>query len=81
LRTLAESGENFTADDLLERVGHPDDAHGANGRNNAVGSLFRSARAEGLIESTGTIVKSRQPERKGGMVQVWRGAAEPRLFS
>lgn len=73
LYDLAGDGEDFTADDLRDRVGEPDTEHSANGANNAIGSLFREAAAARLIVRTGRVTKSRQPHRKGGMIQVWRG--------
>lgn len=81
LRELAARGEPFTSDDLLERVGAPDDQHTPNGRNSSIGSLFRQAAAEGWIESDGRVVKSRAPHRKSGAVRVWQGrAASSSLF-
>lgn len=80
LRRLASSGRPFTADDLLAAVGHPDEGHGPNGRNNSVGSLFGRAHRARLIEPVGT-AQSRQPHRKGGLVRVWQGREEPTLFA
>lgn len=73
LRDLAASGASFTADDLIARVGHPDKSHAPNARNNSIGSLFREASTSNLIVAVG-VQKSTQPERKGGMVRIWRGA-------
>jgi hypothetical protein len=80
LLELAASGDEFTSDDVVERVGHPDEAHGANGANNAVGSLFVRAEREHRIMATGRVRGSRQPRRKGGMVRVWVGYHQPTLF-
>jgi hypothetical protein len=80
LLDLAASGDEFTADDVLDRAGHPDDRHEANGANSAIGSLFRRAHKERLIMPTGRVVRSRQPKRKGGMIQVWVGWHQPTLF-
>jgi hypothetical protein len=80
--SLAASGERFTSDDLLNLVGLPDPDHEPNARNNAVGSVFRWAAGEGLIETVG-VTKSQLPTRKGGIVRVWQGRTEdttPRLF-
>jgi hypothetical protein len=74
LEELAETGEPFTSDDLMERAGVPDPDHQANGAMNQVGALFREAAGRGLIVSDGRVVKSRQPHRKGGAVRVWRGS-------
>lgn len=73
LRQLAVEAEAFTADDLLERVGHPDTGHSANGANNAIGAVFHEAKVRGIIEPTGTYRRSCQAKRKGGLVLVWRG--------
>lgn len=73
LADLAATNDGFTADDLLDRVGPPDDSHSPNGSNSAIGSLFRQAAAARLIESDGRVVQSRQPHRKGGAVRVWHG--------
>lgn len=63
-----ESGVEFTADTLARWVrrqglvaGHP----------NVFGSIFRSARASGLIESVG-FTESKQPSRKAGAIRIWR---------
>ena len=71
-KTLARSGDPYTADDLIEAVGLPDEHHSPNGRNNAVGSIFRELKASGWIEEVGT-ARSRQPKRKGGLILVWKG--------
>jgi hypothetical protein len=82
LRELAETGEPFTSDDLLARAGVPDPDHQPNASMNQVGALFREAAQQGLIETDGRVVKSRQPHRKGGAVRVWRGvtSAQGRLL-
>jgi hypothetical protein len=72
LLRLADSGESFTADDLIAVVGQPDSAHAPNGANSAIGSLFRTAHALKWITPIG-VKASRQPRRKGGMIRVWRG--------
>jgi hypothetical protein len=77
---LAASGDEFTADDVLDRAGHPDDRHEANSANSAIGSLFRRAASEGRIMQAGRTVRSRQPHRKGGAIQVWVGWQQPTLF-
>ena len=72
LADLAASGRPFDSDDLLKIVGHPDENHAANGRNNAIGSVFREASTAGLIVPVGTR-QSTQPRRKGGLVRLWQG--------
>lgn len=68
---LIAEGDPFTADDLLELVGHPDTEHTANGRNSAVGSMFSAYSGNGLIEVCGT-ASSRAAHRKGGLIRVWK---------
>lgn len=80
LHELAMTGEPFTSDDLLDRVGPPDGGHTANGRNNAIGSVFVQAAREGWISSEGRVVKSRAEHRKGGGVRVWIGIKPLTLF-
>ena len=79
LRRLIDADVEFSSDDLEAAVGHPDAGHSANGANNAIGTLFRAAKAAGRIEAVG-VRQSTQPHRKGGMVRVWRRTARPRLF-
>lgn len=78
-RKLASTGGDYTADDLIDLVGHPDDTHEANGTNSSIGSIFAWGHQQGLAEPTGRYVKSRQPRRKGGVIAVWRGT-QGRLF-
>jgi hypothetical protein len=73
LRELADLGDPFTADDLRDIVDEPDPRGHSNGPNNSIGSVFRQAHAEGWLEQTGQVVRSRAPRRKGGMIQVWVG--------
>ena len=70
---LADTGQPFTSDDIIDRVGPPDPDHTANGANNTVGSIFRQLANDGVIETDGRVVRSRQPHRKGGAIRVWRG--------
>jgi hypothetical protein len=70
---LAATHAEFTSDDVIALCGSPDSSHTANAGNNAVGSAFRRAHAEHVIEPTGRYVKSRQPHRKGGAIQIWIG--------
>lgn len=73
LAELVAAGVPFTADDLTDS-GHwaVDPYHAPNGAQSAVGACFRRAHARGLIEPTGTVVKSKAPHRKGGMIRVWQ---------
>lgn len=79
LRRLAASGRPFTADDLLQIVGHPDKEHDPNGRNNSIGAVFQRGSTEKLIVAIG-VEQSTQPHRKGGMVRVWRGTVRSGTF-
>jgi hypothetical protein len=74
LHELADSGEPFTSDDLVERVGPPDADHEPNSRNSAIGAMFRNASCEGWIVSDGRVVRSRSPYRRHGAQRVWTGA-------
>lgn len=73
MRELAAEGVEFASDQLIERVGLPDPDHPHNSVNSAVGSMFRSASAQGLIRKTGGVRNSTQPHRHGGLVQLWIG--------
>ena len=73
---LARSGLPYQADDLIDRVGTPDDSHTPNGRASQVGSLFQKMKAEGWIRQTGGHQKSRQKHRKGGLNLEWIGTAK-----
>lgn len=58
----------FTTDDLHRRCEKLlKQAHA-----NFVGSTISSARKRGLIEWTGRVDNSTRPERRGGMIKVWR---------
>ena len=80
LHDLIAVGEPFTADEMADRVGYPDDAHTPNAGNSAIGALFRQARAQGLIKLNGKVRKSRQPHRKGGLNQEWIGVEQTTLL-
>jgi hypothetical protein len=71
MRQLIEDGDPFTADDLVAITGWPDDRHASNGQNSAVGSMFQHYKRRGMIEACG-VAQSKAPQRKGGMVRVWR---------
>ena len=61
--------ENFTSDDLIKRVGLPDE--GVN-KNNAVGAWFNGLANSRFIVWTGATVKSERVDRHGGMIRVWQ---------
>lgn len=72
LRDLAATGEGFTADDVVARVGLPRGT--AQNANNALGGLFAGASRAGLIVRTGDMVESRRREGHARRITVWRGA-------
>ena len=72
VKRLADTGRPFTVADLYEKVGHPDDTHEPNGKNNQVGAIFHAAAKDGLIEPIG-FQPARTEHRRGGIVRVWRG--------
>lgn len=71
MRRLIAGGEQFSADDLLAKVGSPDADHAANGRNSAIGSLFGQYSAGGQIVAVG-VRQSEAPTRKGGLIRIWQ---------
>ena len=72
MATLCVDGGVFSADDITERGAVTlDDDHQPNGRNNGIGSLFRSHASAGHIEPVGT-KRSAAPHRKGGMIRTWQ---------
>lgn len=68
LRWLSEANTDFSADDLIEDIGLPNQV--ATNRNNAVGAFFTSARKAGLIRPVGW-VRSRRPEGHGRVIALW----------
>ena len=67
------TGEDFTADDVTDRGTRTiDPTHGSNGAQSTIGSVFQQAQRNGWIESTGRVVRSSAPHRKGGGIRVWR---------
>lgn len=72
LKELIAQGGEFSADDLLDCLDHPDPEHQANSSNSRIGPLFLKAQRAGLIEATGRSVMSQQSSRHAGRIQVWR---------
>lgn len=75
LEELAATGKTFTADDLVARVGLPDDTIAMN-RNNAVGAIFSAAAKSGMILPTGNYIKSRRRSNHSAVLAVWAGNPE-----
>lgn len=72
----------FTADDLTDNGQVAiDPTHSPNGRQSGIGSLFRWASSERLIERTGHVIKSKAPKRKGGMIQTWVGTTKGKAWA
>lgn len=65
IENMAQSGIEFTADDIRKRVGEPDIA-------NRWGGVFLAARRAGIIEVV-AVRPSATPSRHAGMVRVWKG--------
>ena len=55
--------------------------HTPNGKQNAIGSRFRTYAAQGLIEKTGRVLQSTAPHRKGGMIQEWVATEKGRRWA
>lgn len=71
LELLAETGEEFTSEDLTAIVGLPREAPGMN-RNNAVGAVISGAARAGVIERVGYRL-ARRPNQHAANLAVWRG--------
>ncbi|MGK8195163.1 hypothetical protein [Burkholderia cepacia] len=66
VRQVAESQSEFTPDDIWATgLQKPIEAR-------ALGGVMRRARQEGLIEKTGRVQPTTQPESHGTDVTVWR---------
>ena len=79
---LILSGVRFTADDLTaDGAVTLDQAHTPNAGQNGIGSLFNQMARRGLIEWTGTVVRSKAPHRKGGAIRVWIGTEAGHLWA
>ena len=72
IRELAESGEEWTAETLRERLR----GHLLGAGDNALGAVIREAARQGLIVRVGVTSASR-PEARGRLISVWRGRGEP----
>jgi hypothetical protein len=78
LRALAASGDPFTSEHVVERVGLPTKTVTSNA-NNAVGALISMASKRGLIEPTGRLVPSQRPSSHGATLREWRGTERGRV--
>jgi hypothetical protein len=68
---LAQDGEPFTSEDLVDLVGLPSRVEGAN-TNNAVGAIFAAAARRRLIERVG-IRNAQRPALHAAALTVWKG--------
>jgi hypothetical protein len=71
INLFVEHGVEFSADDLVEAIGLPNDCD--QNANNIVGSVFNTAARRKIIEGTGVRVKSRRVEGHARRIDVWRG--------
>lgn len=79
---LILSGVRFTADDVTaDGALALDGEHLPNARQNAIGSMFNQLARRGIIEFTGTVVRSKAPHRKGGAIRVWLGTETGHLWA
>lgn len=74
---LAASGERFTSEDVVARIGLPTGDAGAN-RNNAVGAVFAAASRRGWITRV-DYVKAKRAALHAAVVAVWIGTEEGRI--
>lgn len=82
LARLIMRGGPFTADEVTaEGTIAIDSRHRPNGRQNGIGSFFRTASQRGLICWTGEVVQSKAPHRKGGAIRVWIGTDHGRHWA
>ena len=82
LAVLILAGEPFTADDVTNSgLVTLDPQHSPNAAQNGIGSMFRRASSQGLIEWTGRVVRSRAKHRKGGAIRVWQGTTKGRVWA
>lgn len=71
---LASSGQPFTADDFRRLMADAPDPH----HPNTIGSFFRRARADGIIEPTGRVKQATTASRHGALIREWRGVPQLR---
>lgn len=72
----------FTSDDLTASgTLAMDAAHAPNAKQNGIGAVFAQHSKLGHIRSTGQLVRSTAPHRKGGAIRVWQGTAAGRQWA
>ena len=62
------AGSEFTADDLVQKIGLPDEGEN---KNNVVGAWINGKRNDGRITFTGRFLKSNRVSRHTGLQRVW----------
>lgn len=70
--TLAKSGNGFTSEDVLDRVGLPSGTIKSNA-NNAVGAMMNGLARRGVICKTTERRPSRRPSSHAAELVVWKG--------
>lgn len=71
MHDLADQGDPFTSEDLVDLVGLPRRVEGAN-TNNAVGAIFSAAARRHVIERVG-IRNAQRPALHAAALTVWKG--------
>jgi hypothetical protein len=73
IQALAATGEQFTADDVIQRIGLPTQYAGMNA-NNAVGAAVSAAARRKEITRIG-FASANRASSHGRVLSVWRGAS------
>ena len=71
---LAQTGQRFTSEDIIETVGLPTGDIGINA-NNAVGAMMNALAKRNIIKKTNERRNSRRPNSHGAELTVWIGAS------
>lgn len=69
IESHAQQGDTLTANNVWRWIGEDAVLESPTG---TMGMGFKLARRAGIIVSTGEVMQSTHPSRKGGMVRVWR---------
>lgn len=72
LGALAATGQPFTSEDIIAKIGLPTGDVGMN-RNNAVGAMMTAASTRKIIRKTGTYVVAKRPSSHGAVLAQWVG--------